>query len=275
MSLPHRWEVRLSFKVYVDMFRLDLAEKFPHLEHAPIVEAVIHWQARADEKAWDPARLRGELATRFPEYPDSKPQQQFHVEARLENGDVSTQVLRDRLRGLRLTSLDGLQVVQFTRDGVVFSRLRPYEDWDRFSAEAFRFWNAFQELTGCSEVQRLGVRYINRVDLQQGEAVGAYLRRPPQCLEPLGLNAEEFLYQSTYTLPNAPFKVTVNQALQLAAQAAAGPALIVDVDVITTRPVQTDSEIEPNLTRMRWLKDKVFFSLFTETALSRFGVERP
>lgn len=274
LSPPDHRPARLPFEVFVEMFRLDLTESFPHLEHAPIVEAVIEWKTRA-EKPWDPARLRGELATRFPEYPDSKPQQQFHVEARLENGDVATQVHRDRLRGLRLTSEDGLQIVQFTRGGVVFSRLRPYEDWDRFSAEAFRFWNAFQELAGSSEVQRLGVRFINRVDLQPGESVGAYLQRPPQCLEPLGLDADEFLYQSTHSVPGFPYKITVNQTIQPPAQAAAGPGLIVDVDVSTTCPLQPETEIDPNLTRMRWLKDKAFFSLFTEAALSRFGVERP
>lgn len=257
------------------MFRLDLTETFPHLSDAPIVEAVIHWQARA-EKDWNPTQLRSELAAWFPEYPDTKPQQQLHVETRLKDDEVATRVHRDRLKGLRLTSADGLQIVQFTRDGIMFSRLRPYEDWERFSAEALRFWNAFQQLAGCSEVQRLEVRFINRVDLRPGESVSTYLRSPPKCLEPLGLDADDFLHQSTYSVPESSFRINVIQAVQRSGPSpVSGLALIVDVDVFTTRPLAPDQEIGLSLTQMRWLKDKAFFSLFTDAALTNFGVVRP
>lgn len=272
--LGHDRTNRQQIYVMVDMFQLDLNQSFPHLTAAPIVEAVIHWQARA-ELPWDPARWHTELAARFPDYPNFKPQQQFQVEARLENGDVSTQVHRDRLRGVRLTSNDRTKIVQLTRDGVVFSRLRPYEDWARFSAEAIRFWEAFKELAGCTEVQRLGVRYINRVDLRPGETVGTYLKCPPRCLEPLGLMAEEFLYQSTFAVPALPFKITVTQAVQPRGPAAPESSLIVDVDVFTTQPLSLNEDIQANLTRMRWLKDKTFFSLFTDEAVETFGVARP
>ena len=52
-------------------------------------------------------------------------------------------------------------VAQFTRNGFVFSRLKPYEGWETFEAEAKRLWCIYRELAEPSEVQRLGVRFIN------------------------------------------------------------------------------------------------------------------
>jgi len=47
------------------IFTLDLNETFPRLSRPPIVEAVIHWQARAQN--WpDPQLLDAALAERFP-----------------------------------------------------------------------------------------------------------------------------------------------------------------------------------------------------------------
>ena len=40
-----------------ERFHFNLDEEFPHLPSAPIVEAVIHWRARA-EKQWDADSLR-------------------------------------------------------------------------------------------------------------------------------------------------------------------------------------------------------------------------
>lgn len=273
------WEIHREKRIsrrhtdcVIEMFPIDLSESFPHLVNAPIVEAVINWQAKI-ERPWDAVRFRTELAEKFPEYPDPKSQELIRLKAQLKGGDLSTEVDRDQRKGFRLTSADKRHVVQFNPGGVVFSRLRPYEDWDRFSSEAKRFWSVFEELTGCIEIQRLGVRFINRVNLQVGESVEKFLRSPPGSLEPLGLYSERFLYQSTFPVLGWPYKITIGQAIEPTTTPGADRELIVDIDVFTTQPIQSPSDREPNLTRMRCLKDKAFFSLFTAEALDRFGVE--
>ena len=49
-------------------FTIDLSKRFPNLPRAPIVEAVIHWQARAT-KTWQPDELKATLAARLPDGP--------------------------------------------------------------------------------------------------------------------------------------------------------------------------------------------------------------
>jgi uncharacterized protein (TIGR04255 family) len=252
-------------------FNFDVEESFPHLPAAPIVEAVIHWVARR-QNPLPQAEWRDQLTKLLPDYPECQPQHELRLEAEIAPEGSSTEVRRDIWRGFRLTSSDKRQIVQFNHDGMVFSRLKPYEDWNVFSAEGLRLWTLFVQLAEPSEVQRLGVRFINRIAPIDPTKLGKYLAKPPKCLEPLGLPMTTFLYQSTHDVPGHPFKVNVVQAIQPPSPPQAeGFGLILDIDVFTTQAFQPSDEIlNAHLTRMRWLKDKAFFSLLKENAIKIF-----
>ena len=49
-------------------FKIDFKEEFDNLPNAPIVDAVIHWQAEPT-KTPDPNSLFEDLETRLPDYP--------------------------------------------------------------------------------------------------------------------------------------------------------------------------------------------------------------
>src|SRR3990172_1296815 len=123
-------------------FRFDLEESFPNLPTAPIVEAVIHWTARG-ERSFQREEFGLRLAEQVPDYPDCQPQHELHLEAQFAADGSSTQIRRDTWRGFRLTSSDKLYIAQFGRDGLVFSRLQPYETWEKFAAEGIRLWRVF------------------------------------------------------------------------------------------------------------------------------------
>ncbi len=143
------------------LFKIDLSERFPHLARAPIVEAVIHWRARSEEKL-KRDELRQQLVSALADYPTVKTQHELHLESAL-GPDGAAVSRRDEWHGFRLESADGRNIAQFTRNGFVFSRVTPYEDWDRFAAEAKRLWQIYVELAKPSEIERLGVRFINRI----------------------------------------------------------------------------------------------------------------
>jgi len=134
-------------------------------------------------------------------------------------------------QGLRLTSADRKYMVQFIRDGAIFSRLRPYESWDVFSEEGRRLWKIFVELSEPSEIQRLGVRFINRIAPIELTKVVNNWAKPPRFLEPLGLPMSGFLFQSTHDVPGHPFKINVVQTIQPPGPLQSdGFALIFDID---------------------------------------------
>jgi uncharacterized protein (TIGR04255 family) len=251
--------------------RVDLTEAFPHLAAAPIAEAVIHWRARA--RTWpDMQELRQKLNEQLPDYPDCRPQHQLQLEGELAADGTTTQIRRTTWQGFRLISHDNLHVVQFTRDGIVFSRLSPYENWDAFVEEGWRLWRSFVELAAPAEVQRLGTRFINRIALRPSEDVRQYLTSPPECLESVGLPTAGFLYQSRHTVPSLPFDVNVIRTVQPSgSQPNEGLGLIVDIDVGTTQALTCDdSALQDHLRTMHWLKNRVFFNLLLPDAIERF-----
>lgn len=253
------------------VFKFELEEQFPQLPGAPIVEAVIHWVARI-EKPVAPDDLRKQLTERLPGYSECHVQREFRLAAQVESNDTAKQQQLEGWRGFRLTSADKLHIAQFNRDGLLFSRLRPYDNWDAFSAEGLLLWKTFVDFAKPSEVQRLGVRFINRIEPVELGKVGKYLAKSPRCLESLGLPISGFLHQSLYDVPDHPFRINVVQTVQPPAPPQTeGFGLILDIDIETTQAFQPSDEVlHDYLSKMRWLKDKAFFSLLTKSAIKTF-----
>lgn len=252
--------------------RIDLDEQFPHLARAPIVEAVIHWQARA-RKNLEPEQLGEHLKERLPSYPDSKLIRKLQFETTIEADRSSTQRHSESWVGFRFTSEHEPYVAQFTRDGFVFSRLEPYENWEMFAGEAQRLWRVFVELAKPVEVERLGVRFINRIAPVKIDELGKLLQRPPKRLDALGLPISNFLYQSTHEVPGYPYRINVIDTVQPTTPLQdGGPALILDIDAFTTRAFDAQEDVvNRRLIELHWLKNKAFFSLLTKSAIRQFG----
>jgi len=241
--------------------------EFPHLAAAPIVEAVIHWQARA-QRTWDKNELSRTLTELLPDYAEQKEQHQllFEVDANLDEDAEPTATRHGGWRGFRHLTPDKLNIAQFNRDGFVFSRLRPYQNWENFEAEARRLWRIFLDLAAPSEIGRLGVRFINRIPIGAGKDLEDYLIDPPS--RPLDLPIDGFLYQSTLDVPNHDLGVNIVKTLQGTDTVASEAGLILDIDVFTRRPLSCDDGTMVDvLTKMRWLKNAVFFSLIKPEAI--------
>jgi uncharacterized protein (TIGR04255 family) len=253
-------------------FFINLKEEFPSLKAAPSVEAVIHWQAHSGITL-EPETLSAELTQRLPDYPILQPQQGIEIAATGALDGSSEIVQRTQWNGFRLQDEQNRHVAQFTPNGVVFSRLKPYEEWHCFQTEALRFWHIFLELAEPTVIQRLGVRYINRISLDDGEQPSRYLKTVPMAPPGLDLIADFFFHQDTYPIPGHSYAINWVRTIQpMGADPADGRALIVDIDVFTTDLLQLDQNVLiQRLSEMRWLKNKVFFSCITDFALEQFG----
>jgi uncharacterized protein (TIGR04255 family) len=251
-------------------FTLDLSESFPHLTRAPIVEALIHWRARA-QKQLEADALSAALAERLPQYPIREPIQHLEMMATFSGGGDSSSVRQKRdWQGLRLKTEDGSYVVQFQRDGLTFRRSKNYERWEAFTKAAKDVWQAYVEIAAPVEIERLGVRFINHLPDATGETLSQYLREPPTC--PSNLPLKEFVYQSSFSVPGHPFGIRVIKVMQPSmpdVQQSSG--LFVDIDVFSTKAIPIEPAVlDDAFAQMRWLKNKVFFTLLTDTAAKSF-----
>lgn len=258
-------------------YPINLDEAFEHLPHAPIVEAVIEIRARA-EAAWEEPAVVTELKAHLPDYPTLDSHRAFQHELKVGPGQESHHTLRDLgWRGLRFKSADGRQVAQFNHDGFLFSRLRPYQRWEQLKDEGLRLWELHAALAKPSEIQRLGLRYINRMVLGPQEVrFEDYLR--PRAQPPQGLNLpfQGFFHHDVLAVPGHAYAINIIRTSQPPQELGSeGMALILDIDVYTTQPFELRRvELDHRLAEMRWLKNKVFFGSVTKNALKTLRGER-
>src|SRR5438132_1447344 len=104
----------------------------------------------------------------------------------------------------------------------------------------------------------------------QSATLRDYLRDPPTC--PSNLPLEEFVYQNTFSVPGHPFGIRVIKVMQPSMpELLKSSGLFLDIDVFSTTAIPNESgPLDQALTQMRWLKNKVFFSLLTDAAVQSF-----
>ena len=244
---------------------IDLNEKFPLLSHAPIVEAVLAVSARA-EMPWEESYILEQIKKDLPEYPVVQSAQEIQHKITIAP-DVPSQQATQVIgwRGLRCESADKRQIVQFNRDFFSFSRLKPYRNWDSFFQEGMRLWTKYRALANPTEIQRIGLRFINKIKLpQQPIELDDYLECSPKTPKGLDVPLEGFLHHNILAIPGHPYNVNVIQTVQPAPEMEWG--IILDIDVFTNEPILNIGSIEEHLVRMRWIKNKVFFGSITNKA---------
>ncbi|MGH7996473.1 MAG: TIGR04255 family protein [Opitutaceae bacterium] len=252
--------------------RVDAA--FPHLDRAPITEAVLELRTLA-EAPWEETEIQPKLQAALPDYPTFHTSQRIKQAFAISPGQPPQQTLSDLgWQGLQFQSADSLNLAGFYRESFVFSRQRPYTDWARFTGEAFRLWEFHVSLAQPSEIQRAGLRFINQVELDSDEPdLSRFLRFPPRSPEGLGAPFNFFFHQDNLTVPGHRYSLTLNRALQPKQDLGGGKTisakLILDIDVGTTVAIGLE-QLRPCLAEMRWLKNKAFFGSFTEAAINAF-----
>jgi uncharacterized protein (TIGR04255 family) len=249
---------------------IDLTESFPHLEKAPIVEAAIDIRARA-ETPWSETTVKAQIEQKVADYSYLDSQQVFRHQLTLNAGKPLEQTVENvGWKGLRIQSSDHLHIAQFNRDGFVFSRLRPYASWVQLEEEALKIWATYEDLARPTQVQRLGLRFINRFDLPPNDlAFEDYLQPAPTPPKNFDVPFHGFMHHDSLAVPGNPYIVNVVRTIQALPEQSV--ALILDIDAFTVAPFELNrEELVRRLLQMRWLKNKVFFGSITEKALNMF-----
>jgi uncharacterized protein (TIGR04255 family) len=254
--------------------QIDHARPFPRLSTAPIVEAVIELRARA-ETPWEEEEVSRRLTERLPDYPSTRKVADlvFTANFALASGgdgampEANPTSRSQRWTGVRHESPDGRFIADFTRDHFSLSRLAPYQEWTSFRDEALRLWQIHAGLAEPAEVQRLGVRFINRLAVPVANLdFGDYFEGLG--VAPGSLATAGFLYQDALAVPGHPYVVNTLRTVQQPQNAAAAIGLLLDIDAICPEPTQTlRTKIQDRLDDLRWLKNHVFFSAMTSKAL--------
>lgn len=224
-------------------------------------------RGRADD-SWEEASAEAHLRRRLPEYSQVQQRRQIHFQTVVHENRAEQQSEDAGWIGWEFKTANGKQLARFERDTFLFSRLKPYQRWAKFEAEALRLWHIHCSIARPQDIQRVGVRFINRIQIPVRRFnIDEYLIGGPHQPSDLQLQSLHFFHQDLVAVPGHEYNINIIRTIQPPVNTQSGPILILDLDVFTLQPSDfSDSALAKKLSEMRWLKNKLFFTSITAKA---------
>lgn len=238
-----------------------------HYTRAPIAEAVIDLIVSFDEV---PSIEKVEQFAR--QLKSDFPQMQRINALRMavgqsgEDGEIQSDTSSSAI-GFRLTNAKGDRVLQVRLQGLSYSHLHPYTEWETFAAEMKPLWQLYVNAFAPTAVTRLAVRYINRIAIPQGVDLDKYLNVTPRLLGELCPEVEGYFLQLVLQQRDLgeEWKAIINTGLE-AAPAPDVMSVLLDVDLFCTKKITVDDDelVWAVLTQLRDRKNAIFEAAITD-----------
>ncbi len=245
--------------------------KYITFKSAPITEALLDIRVKL------PQDLTIENIESFyekvkDEFPDKKERKHFQAKIDFSSDELfSNEQISGKIDGYLFKSSLEKKVVQSRMDGFTFNKLKPYNDWNRFSSEARKLWNIYYEMFKPLKITRIALRYINRIDIPLPfKNFKEYILTIPEiaCDLPQGLS--NFFMQ--LNIPNIKINATavINETMKEITKDNKLP-FIFDIDVFQIKDyVNNDENIWKEFRKLHNFKNKIFFNSLTEKAKELF-----
>ena len=230
---------------------------------APITEAVIDIRVQLPLKVALSDLER--LGVQIPEYPTRRSRTDTNVSI-----DVDKTTTTNKNVGFIFNSTDDKQLVQFRFDGFTFSRLKPYDRWTTFSSEARRLWAIYKAGVNPTKIERLAVRYINRIDMPKPVDLAKYLKTLPEVSADLCGKASNFFFQLHVDQDDLHSTLLFNEAIVPPSNPSVVSALL-DFDLFRTVDLpENDDAIWEIFEQFRNRKNQLFEACITDDARRLF-----
>ena len=136
----------------------------------PITEAVIEVRFADEASPAQLERIAGGFASSYP-HQQIQRAVGFQFAVPPEVSEQPTAQFNQQV-GHRRSSTDLTEILLIWPSILVVSQLAPYPGWDTFFARFIRDWSDWKRLAGYRRIVRIGVRYINPIDIPTGSASG-------------------------------------------------------------------------------------------------------
>lgn len=231
---------------------------------APITEAIIDLRI-ASRSEFGIEQLRLCVDSEKVSYPKRETISLALGKMEIGAGGSTSATAKQEQIGFKLSSADGKYVWQARHDGFTLSRLAPYEDWNTFCCEARRLWQNYRASAEPVIVDRVAVRYINRIDLPHRYVeLKEYFRTSPEVSPELPPTLSGFFMQ--LQLPQTDLKghLLIHQTIVPPDKPNVIP-VILDIDLFRSDDVpNVEEEIWGYFEKLRIRKDEVFEACITD-----------
>jgi uncharacterized protein (TIGR04255 family) len=240
-----------------------------YYRNAPITEAIIDIRVEHTDD-FDLRKLEltdGDFVSYYPNK-EGVIESISKMEVGPEGGSTS---ITNRPIGWKFSSKDHKQIIQSRRNGFTFSRLAPYEKWEAHKAEAEKNWHIYRRMTNPRSINRLAVRFINKIDIQ-GECIEIkdYFRTFPEVSSELPQHLDGFFMQVQLPMQKISGQCLINQTI-IPPEKKGIVSIILDIDVFSLNYSGSEEEdIWNYFARLHEVKNQVFEGCITDTTRSLF-----
>ena len=243
-------------------------ESARHYKNAPITEALIDIRVELPPEIGID-ELRRAYTGLESDYPQSG---ELNVStAAMQFGTQVAVSASSRRVGFWFKSTDGKQIVQARRDGFTLSRLAPYDRWSTFQAEARRVWTQYRAVVTPTRIERLAVRYINRIDIPLPlRDFKEYLRTSPDVSADLPQELTGYFMRLAIPQEDIKCLCLLNEAI-IAPASPNVVSVVLDIDVFRNSDLPTDEDdVWSFIDELGGRKNQIFEACITDKARELF-----
>lgn len=214
--------------------------KHPKYENDTILEALCELRlVPAVDSAWNPARPGELYQTLAGSFPQMEPVTEMGLELSMTASGPSQKIVQGPPK-LKFASEDNTKVVQVAQGAVIFSHVRKYPGWDSVLHMIMEYWPKVCSVLRPSEVQRIGLRYINRIPLSDRHPDLRDWLKPTNFLPPALVNSRQGFSGRIEAWSSKTELTIITLGHQRPTPSDPQPAIIYDIDRISQLRVQED-----------------------------------
>jgi uncharacterized protein (TIGR04255 family) len=134
------------------------------------------------------------------------------------------------------------ELFQATRESLSYHKLAPYSEWESCRDEAKRLWAKYRRAARPRRLTRLGLRYVNRLDLPAPGELKDYLLTYPELAPGLPQLLSGYMMQLSVPQPDMPGAVLVMRQGLVGSPAPGVASVLLDIDLAYVLDLSGDSD---------------------------------
>jgi len=238
----------------------------PPYPRPPITEAVVELQLATGLSQGELERLRERQKTRYTT---------IETVENIQLNFQPTSIATDRsLVGFKMTSKNAVDLIMIQQRNLSSVRLAPYVGWEYLFAKVVENYELFKKVIGRREISRIGVRFVNRIDIPltkiQGRDLYEFVKVGVSVPHGLAQSVGEYYINATFIDKETGMSVRI-QGGTLVPAILEHASILLDIDVFIDKTIpKREDEFWIKLNEMRVTKNRVFELSITDEARRLF-----
>lgn len=239
--------------------------------HPPITEAIIEVIVGQELIPTDLEKIAKQLGK---VYSHNQVISSFGFQINHQQTSGSSVAINSAPKGFRLNSEDQADIAIIMQNGLTVARLAPYQGWDPLYKKFVNAWKSWKKVAKTKPISRIGVRYINRIDIPLNREnkieLEDYLTFYPKAPELSHSPMTEYLIRVTQPI-NSQWAATMTSTL-LPPPLINHISLLLDIDIFRTENIPfKDEDLSAVIVEARNIKNTAFQSCITAKAMELFS----